>query len=118
MVVHARRTAVLPEEYRRLLFSAKNPASANTLLVDGVLAGTRRFENGRIALEPFRRLARDARRELDAEAERLAELYRSRHYLQMRTGWLASASRPEVSDAIAVSTCAPFRRPVVRQVYV
>ena len=76
MLVHARRTGVLPEEYRRLLFSAKNPASANTFLVDGVVAGTWHFEKGRIALEPFRRLARDARRELDAEAERLAELYR------------------------------------------
>ncbi|TML44551.1 MAG: winged helix DNA-binding domain-containing protein [Actinobacteria bacterium] len=86
MLVHARRTGVLPEKYRRLLFSAKNPASANTFLVDGVVAGTGPFEKGasrsspsgawRIALEPFRRLARDARRELDAEAERLAELYR------------------------------------------
>ena len=33
------------------------------------------LREGRIALEPFRRLAWDARRELDAEAERLAELY-------------------------------------------
>ena len=76
MLVHARRTGVLPEEYRRLLFSAKNQASANTFLVDGVVAGTWCFEKGRIALEPFRRAwlgTRDA--EFDAEAERLAELY-------------------------------------------
>jgi len=46
MLVHARRTGVLPEEYRRLLFSAKNPASANTFLVDGVVAGTGPFEKG------------------------------------------------------------------------
>ena len=118
MLVHARRTGVLPEEYRRLLFSAKNRRRRTRFSSTASSPEPGASRRGRIALEPFRRLARDARRELDAEAERLAELYRSRHYLQMRTGWLASASRPEVSDAIAVSTCAPFRRPVVRQVYV
>ena len=88
MLVHPRRTGVLAEEYRPCgspLTSflipmspsvlGEEPASANTFLVDGVVAGTWRFEKGRIALELFRRLARDARRELDAEAERLAELY-------------------------------------------
>ena len=75
-LVHARRTGVVPEEYRPLLFSAQNPASANTFLVDGVVAGSWRYQEGRIELEPFRRLARRARRELEEEAERLIELYR------------------------------------------
>jgi len=76
LLVHARRTEVLPEEYRRRLFSAQNPASASTFLVDGAVAGTWRHDRGRIALEPFRRLSRPTRVELEAEAERLAELYR------------------------------------------
>ena len=76
LLAHARRTGVLPEEYRPRLFSTQNPASANTFLVDGVVAGTWRHERGRIALEPFQRLSRATRAELETEAERLAELYR------------------------------------------
>ena len=75
LLVHARRSGVLPEEYRPRLFSAQNPASTNTFLVDGVVAGTWRYERGRIELAPFRSLRRSARRELETEAERLAELY-------------------------------------------
>jgi Winged helix DNA-binding domain len=76
MLVHARRTGILPEEYRPRLFSAPNPASANTFLVDGVVVGTWRHASGRIELEPFGRLSRATRREVEDEAERLAELYR------------------------------------------
>jgi hypothetical protein len=76
LLVHARRTGVLPENYRRRLFSAQNPASANTFLVDGAVAGTWRHERGLIALEPFRRLSRSSRCDLEEEAERLGELYR------------------------------------------
>jgi hypothetical protein len=76
LLVHARRTAILPEEYRPLLFSTKNPASASTFLVDGVVAGTWRHREGRVELEPFRPLRRGVKRELEEEAERLATLYR------------------------------------------
>jgi hypothetical protein len=67
---------VLPEQYRPLLFSTKNPHSMSTFLVDGAVAGSWKFENDRIALDPFEKLDRQARRELDAEAERLAEFHR------------------------------------------
>ena len=76
LLAHARRAGVLPEEYRPRLFSAQNPASANTFLVDGVVAGTWRYERERIELQPFRRLGRATRVELEGEAERLTELYR------------------------------------------
>jgi hypothetical protein len=75
MLVHARRTGILPEEYRPILFTSKNPASANTFLVDGVVAGTWKHERGETRIEPFGRLARSVRREVDAEAERLAALH-------------------------------------------
>ena len=75
MLVHARRTGILPEEYRAILFTSKNPASANTFLVDGAVAGTWKYERGRMRVEPFRRLAPSIRRDVDAEAERLAALY-------------------------------------------
>jgi hypothetical protein len=76
LLVHARRTGILPEEYRPAIFSSRNPQSVNTFLVDGAVAGTWRYADGHIAIEEFHPLGPAARRELAAEAERLAELYR------------------------------------------
>ena len=75
LLVHARRTGVLPERYRPLVFSTKNPPSAPTFLVDGVVAGTWRCENGRVTVAPFERLDPAVRREVADEAERLAAFH-------------------------------------------
>ncbi len=75
LLVHARRTQILPKEHRPKVFSTKTPQSVATFLVDGQVAGTWRYEKGRIELSPFGRLGRDDRRELEAEAERLAEFH-------------------------------------------
>jgi hypothetical protein len=72
LLVHARRTLILPEEYRPLIFHTKAPQSFPTFLVDGSVAGTWKYEGGRVHLTPFGRLARAARRELEDEAARLA----------------------------------------------
>jgi len=72
LLVHARRTGVLPEEYRPLVFSIKNPPSVPTFLVDGRVAGAWSYEAGRVALEPYERLPRSALRELRVEGARLA----------------------------------------------
>ena len=50
---------------------AKNAIVHATILVDGFVAGTWQLEKGRVRLEPFGRLPRGARGELDAEAERI-----------------------------------------------
>ncbi len=70
--MHARRTGLLPEEHRPKLFNTRTPQSMPTFLVDGRVAGTWRYEKGRVKVEPFRRLNAAVRKELDAEAERLA----------------------------------------------
>jgi Winged helix DNA-binding domain len=75
LLVHARRTGVLPEEYRPRIFSTKTPHSVGTFLVDGAVAGTWRFERGRIETTPFARLDAATRRELAEEADRSTELY-------------------------------------------
>ena len=75
LLVHARRTGILPETYRPRVFSTKTPHSVGTFLVDGAVAGTWRPERGRIVTKPFKRLSRDAKRELDEETERLAEFH-------------------------------------------
>lgn len=75
LLAHARRTGILPERYRPRIFNTKTPQSAATFIVDGAVAGTWRYEKGRIKLSPFARLDPAVRRELDAEAERLAALH-------------------------------------------
>jgi hypothetical protein len=75
LLVHARRTQILPEGFRDRVFHIQTPHSVNTFLVDGQVAGGWRHEGGRIKLEPFGRLSRVVRRELEAEAERLAAFH-------------------------------------------
>jgi hypothetical protein len=75
LLVHARRTQVLPEEYRNLVFSTKTPHSVPTFLIDGAVAGTWQYERGHVRLKPFGRLARAVRAELEDEAERLAAFH-------------------------------------------
>ena len=75
LLVHARRTQILPEEHRSKVFSTKTPQSIPTFLADGQVAGTWRFEKGRVHTKPFGRLDARVKRELAAEAERLAELH-------------------------------------------
>jgi len=75
LLVHARRAAILPERYRPLVFSTKNPPSVPTFLVDGAVAGTWRYDSGRIRIDPYERLDSAVRRELHDEAERLAAFH-------------------------------------------
>jgi hypothetical protein len=75
LLVHARRTQVLPERHRPRIFSARTPQSFPTFLVDGAVAGTWRYERGRVELEPFGRLDRATRHELREEADRLATFH-------------------------------------------
>ena len=75
LLVHARRTGILPEPYRKIVFNLKKPQSMPTFLVDGRVAGAWKEERGRILLEPFGRISRAARRELDEEGERMLALY-------------------------------------------
>jgi hypothetical protein len=73
LLVHCRRTQILPEHYRSRVFNVKTPNSVNTFLVDGQVAGTWRYDKGRVKLEPFGRLTKAQRAELKDEADRLAE---------------------------------------------
>ena len=75
LLVHARRTGILPEEYRKIIFHVKRPQSMTTFLVDGRVAGAWTFEGGRVVLEPFERISRVVRGELEQEAERLAAFH-------------------------------------------
>ena len=70
LLVHARRSGVLPEEHRPRVFSTKNPFSVGVCLVDGRAMGAWSLVDGRIVLDPFEKLsAADARA---VETERAA----------------------------------------------
>jgi hypothetical protein len=75
LLVHARRTQILPEEYRPAIFATKTPHSFPTFLVDGSVAGKWRVERTKrvaeLRLEPFARLPAATRDEAVAEGERL-----------------------------------------------
>jgi len=75
LLVHARRTGILPEEYRPLVFNTKTPHSVNTFLVDGAVAGTWRYERGDVQLHAFDELDESPLRQLREEAEALALLH-------------------------------------------
>jgi hypothetical protein len=75
LLVHCRRTLILPEEHRPRIFHTKAPQSFPTFLVDGAVAGTWRFEKGRVELQPFGKLARADHEELEEEGRRLAAFH-------------------------------------------
>ncbi len=79
LLAHARRTQILPEQYRERIFHVRNPQSVSTFLVDGTVAGTWRVEPSArkitLVVEPFERLPRAAAEELRAEGTGLAALY-------------------------------------------
>ena len=75
LLVHARRTQILPEKHRSKIFNTKTPQSMPVFLVDGQVAGSWRWEKGRVRTKPFTKLDRATRAELDDEAERLAEFH-------------------------------------------
>jgi hypothetical protein len=75
LLVHARRTQILPERYRSRVFNVRTPHSVNAFLVDGQVTGTWRYEKGAVKVSPFGRLSKAVRAELDEEAERLAAFH-------------------------------------------
>jgi len=70
LLAHADRTRVLPEPYRKRVIKM-NGDVAQTFLVDGFVAGTWSVEDGHVAVEPFAKLTRAARQQVDDERERL-----------------------------------------------
>ena len=75
LLIHARRTGLLPEDLRPRVFSTKKPHGTPTFLVDGFVAGAWRYDDGKVELEPWTRLDRATRAALDDEAARLAAFH-------------------------------------------
>jgi Winged helix DNA-binding domain len=67
LLVHARRTGLLPEEHRPRVFSVRTPFSIGTYLVDGRVVGGWSIVSGRIALDPFETLLAPDRAAVERE---------------------------------------------------
>lgn len=74
LLVHARRTQILPEKYRSLVFNTRTPHSINTFLVDGQVAGSWRYDK-KLEFEPFTPLPSSALRQVSDEASRLTDFH-------------------------------------------
>lgn len=75
LMIHARRTQVMPEAFRPIVFNTKTPHSIPVFLIDGAVAGTWRYEGGRVRVDAFAPIPRAAGRELDEEAKALAAFH-------------------------------------------
>jgi hypothetical protein len=67
LLAHARRTGVLPEQYRARMFHTKNPFSVGAVLVDGRVAAAWSVRDGRVVVDAYERLPRG----VEEERERL-----------------------------------------------
>lgn len=70
LLSHRDRTRVLPEDYRSRVIRGGDVRP--TFLVDGLVAGEWRREDGKVKVEPYAPLPAGVRREVDGEARRLA----------------------------------------------
>ena len=75
LLVHARRTKLLPEEYRSRVFATSMPRSVPTFLVDGQVAGTWAHDGRQVVVTTFHDLPTKDRRAVEAEAERLSAFH-------------------------------------------
>jgi DNA glycosylase AlkZ-like len=75
LLANVRRAQVLPEAHRRLIFNTRTPWSMGTVLVDGHVAATWRYRDGRIITEALEPLGRRAQVEVEAESAALSIFY-------------------------------------------
>jgi hypothetical protein len=71
LLVHARRTGLLPEAHRPRIFSTKNPFSVGTVLVDGRVVAGWSLKEGRVVVDPYEALSTRDERAVEREREAL-----------------------------------------------
>jgi hypothetical protein len=67
LLVHARRTGILPEAHRPRVFTTKNPFSVGTVLVDGRVVAAWSLRDGRVDVEPYEPISVRDRDEVERE---------------------------------------------------
>jgi hypothetical protein len=74
---HANRAGIVPAEHRSKLFNPEYPQSQAAFLVDGHIAGTWKYDEKKksIQTKPFAKLTAKDKKEVKAEADRLADFH-------------------------------------------
>ena len=75
LLVHARQAGVLSEDDRPRVFNVKTPHSVGTFLVNGSVAGTWKYVEGRVVPAPFNPLSREEREAVEREAASLTAFH-------------------------------------------
>jgi hypothetical protein len=76
LLVHARRTLILPEEHRPKVFSTKNPFSVGTVLVDGRVVAAWSLRDASVVLDWFEDVSSADRRAVEDERAALEAFHR------------------------------------------
>lgn len=75
MLVHVRRTLLLPEEHRYHLFHTKVPQSVPPVLVDGQVRASWRYDQGKVTITPFETLSKSTMKQIESAARGLAAFH-------------------------------------------
>jgi hypothetical protein len=67
LLVHGRRTGILPEEHRGKVFQTRNPFSVGTVLVDGRVVAAWSLRDHRIEVDPFEEIRAADRNAIEDE---------------------------------------------------
>lgn len=71
MLIHARRTGILPEHHRQRVFHTRNPFSVGTVLVDGRVVAAWSVRDGHVVVDPLEPLGAHDAREVELERSAL-----------------------------------------------
>ena len=71
LLVHARRTGILPDEHRAKVLTSRNPFSVGTVIVDGRVVAAWSLRDGRIVVDPYEEIGEFERQAVEVEREAL-----------------------------------------------
>ena len=76
LLAHCRRSGILPEEFRTVIFQTKIPQSVGTVLVDGSVAATWAWRGDHVEVDELAKLNGAQRRAVATETDQLTAFYR------------------------------------------
>ena len=76
LLAHCRRSGIVPEEFRKMIFHTKIPQSVGTVLVDGSVAAIWAWRTDHVEVNELAKLTGSQRKYVAAEADQLTAFYR------------------------------------------
>jgi DNA glycosylase AlkZ-like len=76
LLAHCRRSGIISEDFRKVVFHVKIPQSVGTVLVDGSVAATWAWRTDHVEFDELAKLTKRHRQQVAEEADRLTAFYR------------------------------------------